>query len=130
MAPEPVVHKGFRPPAGVGGGCWNGSMTAIAQHPHRVSSAIADARSSIGSGADPALWSMDPPEPAAILLELKALAAQVAELQARVLLRADQCEVAGDSAASSTANWHAVATQTSRATAHRQMRTAKSLETH
>jgi hypothetical protein len=54
----------------------------------------------------------------------------VAELQARVLLRAEQCEVAGDTASSSTANWHAVATTTTRATAHRLLRTAKSLETH
>src|SRR4051812_13742171 len=127
---NPLSTRGFRMSAGVGGGCWNRSMTATAQHPHRVTSAIADARASIGSVSETALWSMDPTETAATLLELKALAAQVAELQARALLRADQCEVAGDNASSSTANWHAVATTTSRATAHRQMRTAKSLETH
>jgi hypothetical protein len=105
-------------------------MTAIANHPYRVTIAIADARTSIGSVADIPLWSMDPVETTAALQELKALAAQVAELQTRVLVHADRSDVAGHGAATSTANWHAVTTQTTRPQAHRLMRIARSLDTH
>ena len=74
-------------------------MTAIANHPHRVSSAVADARCELSSVADASVWSMDPPETTATLRELDALAAQVAELQARLLVHADRLQIATDSAA-------------------------------
>ncbi len=105
-------------------------MTAIANHPHRVSSAVADARCELSSVADASVWSMDPTETTATLRELNALAAQVAELQARLLAHADRLQIAGSTAASSTANWHAVATRTTRSAAHRMMRTAHGLEAH
>ncbi len=70
-------------------------MTAIANHPHRVSSAVADARSELSSVADASVWSMDPAETTATLRELDALAAQVAELQARLLAHADRLQIAG-----------------------------------
>ena len=54
--------------------------------------------------------------------------AQLAELQARLLAHADRLQVAGSTAASSTANWHAVATRTTRSAAHRAMRTARGLD--
>ncbi len=73
---------------------------------------------------------MDPTETTATLRELNALAAQVAELQARLLAHADRLQIAGSTAASSTANWHAVATRTTRPAAHRMMRTAHGLEAH
>jgi hypothetical protein len=73
---------------------------------------------------------MDPAETTATLQELKALAAQVAELQTRFLTHADRSEVASHGAATSTANWHAVATQTTRQQAHRLMRIARGLDTH
>ena len=106
-------------------------MTAIANHPHRVSSAVAGARAELSSVADAPVWSMDPAETTATLGELKALAeAQVAELEARLLAHADRLQIAGNTAASSTANWHAVATRTTRPAAHRMMRTAHGLEQH
>src|SRR5262245_26718317 len=105
-------------------------MTAITNHPHRVTSAIADARTSIGSVADVPLWSMDPVETTASLHELDALAAQLSELRGRLLLRADQAGVASDGSATSTANWYAVTTQTTRPRAHALMRIASALDTH
>src|SRR5690349_25111153 len=105
-------------------------MTAIAHHPHRVTTAIADARAAIGSVKDVPVWALDPAETTATLLELTALAAQVAELQARLLVHADQSEVTAQTAASSTANWYAVTTRTTRPRAHGLMRLATRLETH
>jgi hypothetical protein len=105
-------------------------MTAIANHPHRVTSAIAEARSAIGSVADVPVWSMNPAQTTSALAELAALAAQVAELQARTLAHADRSEVASASGATSTAHWYAVATVTTRPAAHRLMRLAGSLEAH
>jgi hypothetical protein len=127
---ETLVEKGFPGPLTVGGRWLGRALTAIANHPHRVTSAVADARTSIGSIADIPLWSMDPMETTAALQELKALAAQVAELHTRVLLHADRSDVAGHSNATSTANWHAVTTQTTRQQAHRLMRIANGLEAH
>jgi hypothetical protein len=102
-------------------------MTAIANHPHRVTSAIADARARLASVDEVPVWSMDATETTATLDQLAALAAQVAELQARVLSHADRTEVHTESGATSTANWHAVATTTTRAAAHRTMRLADGL---
>ena len=82
-------------------------MTAIANHPHRVSSAVAGVRSTLASVAGVPLWSMDPTETTATLDEVQAAKAQLAELEARLLAHADRIEVAAATAATSTANWHA-----------------------
>jgi hypothetical protein len=58
-------------------------MTAIANHPHRVTSAVAEARAELASVADVALWSMDPDETSATIDQLASLAAQVADPTAR-----------------------------------------------
>jgi hypothetical protein len=105
-------------------------MTAIANHPHRVTSAIAEARSAIGSVADVPVWSMSPAETTTALAELAALAAQVAELQARTLAHADRTVVHTQTGATSTANWYAVATQTTRQRSHGLTRLAAGLEAH
>jgi hypothetical protein len=105
-------------------------MSAIAQHPHRVTTAIADARSSLASVAGVPVWSMDPTETTSALSEIQSAKAQLAELQARLLVHADRIDLAGQTAAASTATWHAVATVTTRAAAHRLMRTAHGLDTH
>jgi hypothetical protein len=68
-------------------------MTAIANHPHRVTSAVADARTSLASVNDVPLWSMDPDETTATIDRLASLAAQVAELQTRLLSHADRAEL-------------------------------------
>jgi hypothetical protein len=105
-------------------------MSATAHRPHRVTSAIAAVRAELGSVAEAVVWSMDATETTTALAEISSAKAQLAELEARVLMHADRIEVAGHAAHSSTATWHAVATQTTRAAAHRLMRTATSLETH
>ena len=61
---------------------------------------------------------------------MQAAKAQLAELEARLLAHADRIEVAAATAATSTANWHAHTTQTTRAQAHRAMRLAQGLEDH
>ena len=72
-----------------------------------------------------------PPRPPPPSIEINAPAeAQLAELKARLLAHADRLQIAGSTAASSTANWHAVATRTTRSAAHRMMRTAHGLEAH
>src|SRR3954452_4556056 len=105
-------------------------MTAIAHHPHRVSSAVADARAAIGSVAGVPLWSLDATETTAALTDITRAEAQLAELKARLLTHAERIDIAAASAASSTATWHAVATNTTRAAAHRLMWTAQGLEVH
>ena len=105
-------------------------MTAIANHPHRVASAVADARVRLASVTEVPVWSMDAAETTATLDQLTALAAQVAELQARVLTHADRTDLRAETGAANTANWHAVATTTTRRQAHALMRLATALEAH
>ncbi|HET6939709.1 MAG TPA: DUF222 domain-containing protein, partial [Nocardioides sp.] len=105
-------------------------MTAIANHPHRVTSAIAGVRSELSSVAEVPVWSMDADQTTDALTEVRAAKAQLAELEARLLTHADRTDVAAESGATSTANWHAHATQTTRQQSHRLMRTAHGLDTH
>src|SRR4051812_4742312 len=99
-------------------------MTATAQRPHRVATAVTSARSLLGSVAGESVWSMDPDETTSTLEKLTALAAQVAELQARVLAHADRTEVAALSGTSKTGNWLAHHTKLDRRTAFAAMRLA------
>ena len=87
-------------------------MTAIANHPHRVTSAIAAVRSELASATGVPVWSFDATETTTALAEIGSAKAQLAELQARLLVHADRIDIAGDTAAASTAKWHAVATTT------------------
>jgi hypothetical protein len=105
-------------------------MSAIANHPHRVITAVAGARDQLTSVTDVPLWSMDPAETTTALDQLAALGAQVSELQARLLSHADQIDLPSVSGATSTANWHAHRTRTTRPAAHRATRLATGLETH
>ena len=105
-------------------------MSAIAHHPHRVTTAVADARASIGAVAGVPVWSLDATETTGALADLGAAKAQLAELEARLLMHADRIDLAGQAAAASTATWHATATATTRAAALRLMRTAHGLDTH
>jgi hypothetical protein len=105
-------------------------MTAIANHPHRVTSAIADTRVRLASVAQVPVWSMDAIETTAAIADVQAAKAQLAEVEARLLSHATRIDIPATTAASSTANWHAVATTTTRAQAHRTMRLADGLETH
>ena len=80
--------------------------------------------------AETPVWSMDPAETTAALAEVQAAKAQLAALEARLLAHADRTELAAATAATSTANWHAHATRTTRTQAHRAMRLAQGLEDH
>ena len=105
-------------------------MTAIAHQPHPVTRALAGARDQLAAVAEVPVWSMDAAETTAAIHELDALAAQVAELQARILRHADRIDLATNTGATSTANWYAHHTRTTRPAAHRAMRLAKGLEGH
>jgi hypothetical protein len=105
-------------------------MTAIANHPHRVTSTIAGVRSELTSVAETPVWSMDAAETATALTELTRAEAQLAELKSRLLAHADRVELDSQTGATSTANWYAVATATTRPAAHRMVRLSNGLDTH
>src|SRR4051812_47589133 len=105
-------------------------MTAMLHHPHRVATAVADARNSLASVAGVPVWSMDAGETASTLADIVAAEAQLAELKARVLAHADRSEVAAQSGATRTAYWFAHQTKLTRPAALRTMRLAEGLESH
>ena len=99
-------------------------MTAIAHQPHPVTRALAGVRDQLSDVVGMPVWSMDATETTATLAEVQSAKAQLAELEARLLAHADRIDVAGNTGATSTANWHAHTTRTTRAAAHRVMRLA------
>ena len=105
-------------------------MTAIAQHPHRVTTAVAAVRAELAGVAEASLWSMDATQTGTTLAEVQKVKAQTAELEARLLAHAGTIDLAGQSGATSTANWLAHHTRTTRREAHRLARVATGLETH
>ena len=105
-------------------------MTAIAHQPHPVTRALAGVRDELGGATEMPVWSMDAAETTATLAEIQSAKAQLVELEARLLSHADRTEVAAHTGATSTANWHAHATRTTRVAAHRAMRLATGLEDH
>src|SRR3954447_436035 len=94
-------------------------MTALATPRHRISVATAQMRAAADAVVDASVWSMDAAETAATLVELTQLAAQVAELTARVAAHADDLHVGQDVGASNAAAWLAHTTRTTRPAAHR-----------
>ncbi len=105
-------------------------MTAIAHRPHRVTRAMAGVRDQLSSVAGVPLWSMDPAETTAAIGDLLRAEAQLAELKARLVTHAGTIDVAGQTGATSTANWFAHHTKATRAAAHRTTRLAAGLEAH
>ncbi len=105
-------------------------MTAIANHPHRVTSAIADARARLASVTEVPVWSMDATETTAAIADVQAAKAQLAELEARLLSHADRIDIAAETGATKTATWHAHQTRTRRPVAFAATRLATGLETH
>jgi hypothetical protein len=103
-------------------------MTATAATTHRVTRAVAGARDSLSAVAEVPLWSMDATETVAAIEGVLALEAQLAELKARLLTHADAVDVPGQTGATSTANWLAHHTKTTRPAAHRTVRLAAGLE--
>ncbi|QWF22794.1 HNH endonuclease [Nocardioides sp. LMS-CY] len=105
-------------------------MTAQATPRHRVSTTTARMRDLADAVADASVWSMDPAEAGATLVELTRLAAQVSELQARVAAHADTIHVGAEVGASSAANWLAHTIKTTRAAAYGAVRLGHDLEQH
>ncbi|WP_243058056.1 HNH endonuclease signature motif containing protein [Nocardioides sp. SR21] len=105
-------------------------MTALTTSRHRVSAATAEMRASAASVVDASVWSMDAAETAATLTELTHLAAQVAELTARVAAHADDLHVGAEVGASSAASWLAHTTNTTRPAAAGTVKLGHSLEAH
>src|SRR5262245_39088787 len=109
---------------------WLGVMTAATTPRHRVSSATARMRDLADTVVHASMWSMDPAETAATLVELTRLEAQVCELRARVAAHADDLHVGQDVGVSSAANWLAHQTKATRPAAHGTVKLGHSLEEH
>src|SRR5690349_20622975 len=105
-------------------------MTALTSPRHRVSAATAAMRAAADAVVDASVWSMDAAETAATLVELTALAAQVAELTARVVAHADDLHVGQEVGASNVASWLAHTTRTTRPVAHGVVKLGHALEAH
>jgi len=105
-------------------------MTAAAPDTHPVTRAVGVVRRELGDVAEVPVWSRQPAETAAAIDQLLAAEAQLVELKTRLLAHADRLDVAGKTGATSTANWHAHTTHTTRAAAHRAMRLANGLDEH
>ena len=105
-------------------------MSAIAHQPHPVTRALAGVRAQLTQVADAAVWAMDATQTTTALDDVLGAEAQLAELKARLLTHADRIDLPGSTGATSTANWHAHRTHTTRPAAHRALRIAHSLEAH
>ncbi len=103
-------------------------MTAIAHQPHPVTRVVTGVRAQLREIAQTPVWSMDPTETTAAIADVQAAEAQLAEVKARLLSHATRIDIPAATATSSTANWHAVTSRTTRAQAHRTMRLAAGLE--
>ena len=93
---------------------WVRTMTAMTTPHHQVASATAHLRAIADGVVDASVWSMTAAEAASTLVELTRLAAQVAELTARVAAHADELQVGHEVGATSTANWLAHPTKQTR----------------
>src|SRR5919112_1396275 len=104
-------------------------MTAMATPRHQVSVAVARAHADLDPVADAAVWSLDPAETRATLLEVTRLESRVAELKLRVAAHADELKVGEDEGATSTATWWAHVTRQVRPAATGQVKLAHALTT-
>jgi hypothetical protein len=105
-------------------------MTAMTTPHHQVASATAHLRAVADGVVDASVWSMSAAEAAMTLVELTRLAAQVAELTARVAAHADELQVGHEVGATSTANWLAHQTKMTRPAASGTVRLGYDLATH
>ena len=104
-------------------------MTALAFHSrHPVTTVVAGVRGELREAARTPVWSMGPGEAGAALIEVTRLAAQVEQLQLRLLAHAERVQVGAHVGATSAANWLAHETRTTRPVVHRRARLAARLE--
>lgn len=97
---------------------------------HPVAAAAARLESELSAVAEIALWSMTAAEAGATLQGLTRAKARMDELLLRVLRNAETVGTGLDTGATTTANWWAHTTNTTRAEAHRTMRLAKAMDAH
>ncbi|MEJ7831386.1 MAG: DUF222 domain-containing protein [Nocardioides sp.] len=97
---------------------------------HPISAAVARIEGELAGLVEQPAWSMGVEETRVTLVGLTRLAAQVAELELRVVAHADRVRVGDESGATSTANWWAHTTKMTRREAHQKVRLAHSLEDH
>src|SRR3954463_15249980 len=101
-------------------------MAAPTSHPptHAIACVVEAMRAEVAAVRDASTWSMDADETATTLLELTALAASVAELEARVAAHAAEVEGGERAGSTSTATWWADHARLTRPEAFRRMRLA------
>jgi hypothetical protein len=95
---------------------------------HPVTDAVADARDDLRALAERPIWTMAAADTEASLVQVTRLAAQVEQLQMRLLAHAERVEVGGAVGATSPAAWLAHETRTTRPTTQRAARLAKRLD--
>jgi len=95
-----------------------------------VSAVVASVRAELASVTGTPVWSMQSEELGSTLVEVTRLAAQVAQLQLRLLAQAERMQVGASVGATSAANWLAHQTRTTRPAVHRAARLATALEAH
>src|SRR5919112_5237136 len=94
------------------------SSTGLERRSHPIAGFVARAHAVLDTLADAPAWSMTREEQRVSVPELARLQARIAELHYRVLAAADRSDLAGDTAATSTAAWLAQQTRQTRAAAH------------
>ena len=99
-------------------------------HEHRVVALARRCREELTAGGEAPVWSTSSAEAGDTLVMLSEVRAQLDELLMRVLRHAESVETGLETGATSTTNWWAHATRTTRAEAHRTARLAAALERH
>ncbi|MDF9714928.1 DUF222 domain-containing protein [Nocardioides sp. ChNu-153] len=97
-------------------------MTETALHP--LAGVVARVHGDLDDGFELGLLTLGPAETGAALVDLERAAHRLAALQSKLLAHAAAARVEDETGAASTAVWFATATRTTRAEAHRRVRTA------
>jgi len=103
-------------------------MTAAPLPSHPVTETVARVREDVRAVAQTPVWSMPPGELGEVLVSVTHLAAQVAQLQMRLLAQAEPSGVGQEVGATAAANWLAHTTRTTRPAVHRAARLASRLD--
>ena len=104
------------------------SSTGLERQPHPIVGFAARAHAVLDTLTDAPAWSMTRAEQRHALTELARLQARIVELHLRVLAAADRCDLAAETAATSTTAWLAQATRQTRAAAHADVLLAQALD--
>jgi hypothetical protein len=105
-------------------------MTALAQHPHPVLTAVSSVRAELAGARDLPVWSMTADQTKAALADVEAHEAQTAALKSRLLRHAESIDLPAEHGARSAANWLAQRHKLTRRESHRQRFLADALARH